>query len=76
MLLVHICFLFISDDSNILLLDFIEQSLSWEADSCSVGKEILCLLLKPQVDYHVHKSFPLGPILGQLGIVHSHNIFL
>jgi hypothetical protein len=32
-----------------------EHSPSWEADSCSVGQEIPCLLWYPKVHYCVHQ---------------------
>jgi len=40
-----------------------EEGQSSEADSCSAGKEIICLLWNPGVHYHVHMSSPPDPPL-------------
>jgi hypothetical protein len=42
------------------------QSPSWETNSRSVGQEIPLLLWNTKVDYHVHKSPPLVPVLGEI----------
>jgi hypothetical protein len=49
----------------------VEQSPSWETSSSSASQEILLLLWKPKVHYHVYKSPPLVPILGQMNPVYN-----
>jgi hypothetical protein len=53
-----------------------EQNLSWEANSRSAGQEIPRLLWIPNVNYRVHKSSPLGPILSHKNPVHIFPLFL
>jgi len=47
---------------------YMEESLSSESNSSSAGQEILCLLWKPKLRYHVHKSPLLVPIPRQMPI--------
>jgi hypothetical protein len=43
-----------------------KHSYFWEADMCSAGQEIPCILWNPKVYEHVYKNLPLNPILSQL----------
>jgi hypothetical protein len=51
--------------------NFMEQSPSWEANSCTASQDIPCLLWKPKVHYRVENSQPLAPILSQMHAVHT-----
>jgi hypothetical protein len=42
-----------------------------EDNSRSASQEIACLLQKPKLYYHIHKSLPLLPILSQMNPVHT-----
>jgi hypothetical protein len=48
-----------------------ELSPSSEATNCTATQEIPRTLWDPKVLYHVHKSSPLVPILGQIDLVHT-----
>jgi hypothetical protein len=37
---------------SIFITNSIEQNLSWEADICSAGQEILHILWNPKISYH------------------------
>jgi hypothetical protein len=50
-------------------INFMEQSPSSEADGCSFGKDIPCLLWNPKVQYHVRKGLQLDPIVSQFIVV-------
>jgi hypothetical protein len=45
-----------------------EQSPSWEVDSCTAAQEISLLLYKPKAHYHVLKSLPVDLILTQMNL--------
>jgi len=47
-----------------------EQSPPWQANSSSASQEISYLSWNSKVQYHVHKSLPLIPILSQMKPVH------
>jgi len=40
-----------------------QQSPSWEANSCSASQEVIHLLWNPRIHYCVHTSLPMVPIL-------------
>jgi hypothetical protein len=46
------------------------ESHSCEANTCSADQEIVCILLKPKVRYHVHKSPQQVSIIGQMNSRH------
>jgi hypothetical protein len=54
-----------------MLTSPIEQIPSWEADSRSVGEEILCLSWNAEVHYRVHKNQPLDYILRRINTDYS-----
>jgi len=54
------------------LINFMEQSTSWEADSYSASWEIPHVLWNLKVHYHVHRSPLLVPILSQMIAVHTY----
>jgi hypothetical protein len=55
----------------IFIINFVEQSPSWEAYSHSASQEITLLLWKTKVRYRVHKRPPQVPILSHLNPIHS-----
>jgi len=52
-----------------------EESLTREAYSHSSGQEIIRLLWNPKVQYHVHKSPQLVPILIQIHPIHTFPLY-
>jgi hypothetical protein len=52
-----------------------EHNPSWKADSRISGQEIPQFLLKPMVDYRVHKSLPPGSVLSHMNeSAYSHHV--
>jgi hypothetical protein len=53
------------------LINYMEYSLSWEADSSMGSQEIAHIVWSFKTHYHVHNSLPLVPILRQMNEVHT-----
>jgi len=56
---------------NILHINSMEQSPSWEANSCSDDQEIAPFLCYLKVHDPVHKNPPIGPVLTHMNPVHN-----
>jgi len=48
-----------------------EQSPSCNANSHSAGPEILHILWNARINYRIHKSPPLVPVLSQMNPIHT-----
>jgi len=53
------------------LTNFVEHSLSANANSRLASQEIACILCRLKVHYRVNNSLPLFPILRQMYTVHN-----
>jgi hypothetical protein len=53
-----------------------EHSPSWEANSDISSQEISRILWNPKVQYRVHNSPPLVPVLSQMNPVHTFPTYL
>jgi hypothetical protein len=53
-----------------------ELSLSWEAANFAATQKLASILWNPKVQYGVHKSPPLVPILSQIDHVHTTSSYL
>jgi hypothetical protein len=59
------------DFSALLTYLLTELSPSWGAANCAAPQELPSILWNPKVQYRVHKSPPLVPILGYVNPIHS-----
>jgi len=53
------------------LTNQLDQSSSWEANSCSASQEIPCILWNLKFHYYAYESLPLAPILCYISTVHT-----
>jgi len=57
--------------AKLLLIQSVEQSLSWEANWLTPSQEIPHILWNPKIPYRIHKCPPPVPILSQLDPVYT-----
>jgi hypothetical protein len=65
------CMNFWHTDSVSQLTISMLQSQSWDADSHSYSQGIILLLWNPEVQYFIHNSPQLEPILSQMNPAHT-----
>jgi len=75
MLLIYVAVLVfnlkLTDQLTNRLTDYMEQSPSWDVNSCSASQEIPNLSWNTKVHCCVQNSLPLVPILRQMNPVHT-----
>jgi hypothetical protein len=74
MITVYCCYIDLWGERNIT--NSMKENPSWEANNCSAGQEIPCLLWNPEVHFCVHRSPPVVPILSQINLMPAFPLYL
>jgi hypothetical protein len=62
--------------SHVLITSVMVLSPSSEAAKCAATQELPSIVWKPKIQYHVHESPPLIPILSQINPIHTITFYL